>query len=230
MRVTSLLPDAVLWDMDGTIVNTEPYWMAAEHQLVADFGVTWNHEDSLEIVGASLDHAARVFQARGVKLDEGQIIERLSSYVVDQLRESVPWRPGARELLQELREAGIRTALVTMSYRAMAELVSDSIGFDAFDQVVTGDLVTHGKPHPEPYLHAARALGVDVTNCVAIEDSPTGLASAIASGAVTIGVPAHVELPESTSYTHWSTLANRSVADLTAVYTANRFSEKTDAL
>ena len=215
--------------MDGTIVDTEPYWMRAEHELVADFGVAWSHEDSLEIVGASLDHAARVFQRRGVDLPELEIIERLSSRVIEQISSAVPWRPGARELLLELREAGISTALVTMSYRAMAELVAESIGFDAFDLVVSGDAVTHGKPHPEPYLHAARELGVDARHCVAIEDSPTGVASAVASGAVTIGVPAHVELPESASYTLWPSLAGRTVADLSAVYTAAQAAERADA-
>lgn len=226
--MTSLLPSAVLWDMDGTIVDTEPYWMRAEHELVADFGVTWSHEDSLELVGASLDHAARVFQRRGVDLQELEIIERLSSRVIEQIRTEVPWRPGARELLLELREAGVSTALVTMSYRAMAELVAESIGFTAFDLVVSGDAVAHGKPHPEPFLHAARELGVDARDCVAIEDSPNGVASAVASGAVTIGVPAHVELPASTSYTLWPSLAGRTLADLADVFAAQT-AERADA-
>lgn len=206
--------------MDGTIVDTEPYWMAAEEQLVTEFGVPWTHEDSLEIVGAALLDAARVFQRHGVDLPAEEIVQRLSDSVVRQIKVAVPWRPGARELLLAVREAGVPTALVTMSYREMAELVAESIGFPAFDLVVSGDVVSQGKPHPEPYLHAARELGLNPADCVAIEDSPTGVASAVASGMATIAVPAHVDLPESDDYTRWTTLDERGVDDLAAVLAA----------
>jgi len=219
-RSSSSLPAGVLWDMDGTIVDTEPYWMRAEEELVAEFGVSWTHDDSLEIVGATLSHAARTFQGRGVDLSEDEIIARLSNRVIEQIRVEVPWRPGARELLAELKAEGIPAALVTMSYREMAELVVEAIGDDVFAAIVTGDSVTHGKPHPEPYLRGAAALGVDVADCVAIEDSRTGVASAVASGAATIGIPLHVELPQSSEYTLWESLAGRSVADLRAVIEA----------
>nr|WP_141881103.1 HAD family phosphatase [Homoserinimonas aerilata] len=215
--------------MDGTIVDTEPYWMLAEEELVAEFGVSWTHEDSLEIVGASLSHAARTFQGRGVDLPEDEIIARLSNRVIEQIRVEVPWRPGARELLAELKDAGIPAALVTMSYRAMAEMVVDAIGSDVFAALITGDSVTHGKPHPEPYLLGAAALGVDVADCIAIEDSRTGVASAVASGAVTIGVPLHVELPPSSEYTLWESLAGATVADLRAVVEARRAPVEQDA-
>jgi HAD superfamily hydrolase (TIGR01509 family) len=207
--------------MDGTIVDTEPYWMRAEEEMVARFGVNWTHEDSLEVVGASLDHSARIFQARGVELSETEIIDTLTDRVVDQLREEVPWRPGARELLRELCEAGIPSALVTMSYRRMADIVVEAIGFDAFAAVVGGDSVTHGKPHPEPYLLGASRLGVTAPQCVAIEDSTTGLASAVASGAATIGVPLHVTLQPSSEYALWPSLAGRGISDLAGVYTAH---------
>ncbi|MCW4384472.1 HAD family phosphatase [Salinibacterium sp. SYSU T00001] len=221
----SSLPSGVFWDMDGTIVDTEPYWMKAEEDLVAEFGVPWTHEDSLEIVGAALEHSARVFQNRGVDLPSDVIIQRLSGSVIEQIRVAVPWRPGARDLLLALRERGIPTALVTMSYGEMAHLVADSIGFDAFDAVISGDVVSHGKPHPEPYLHAARTLSLDPADCVAIEDSPAGVASAVASGMATIGVPAHVSLPESEEYTLWTTLDGRTVDDLGAVLAASRRKE-----
>jgi HAD superfamily hydrolase (TIGR01509 family) len=220
--MTSHLPAGVFWDMDGTIVDTEPYWMLAEEELVSEYGISWTHEDSLEIVGAALSHSAQVFQRRGVTLSEAEIIERLSSRVIEQIRTAVPWRPGARELLLALREQGVKTALVTMSYKEMAELVADSIGFTAFDAVVSGDAVTHGKPHPEPYLHAARLLGLDPVECVAIEDSTTGVASAVASGMATIGVPAHVTLQPSTEYTLWPTLEGRGVDDLAEVLATRR--------
>ena len=158
--MTTRLPAAVLWDMDGTLVDTERYWMAAEEELVASFGGRWTHEDALGLVGMGLWESARIFQAAGVELDADTIVHRLTDRVKQQLEESgVPWRPGARELLESLRAASVPTALVTMSIRTMAEVVVEAIPFDAFDVLVTGDAVGHPKPHPEPYLAAADALG-----------------------------------------------------------------------
>lgn len=216
--MTEILPSGVLWDMDGTIVDTEPYWMQAEEELFQEFGLSWTHEDSLQVVGASLSHAAQVFIAHGVPMEESAIIDRLTTQVMNQIAIAVPWRPGARELLAELLEAGIPCCLVTMSYRRMAQLVSDAIGFPAFAAVIGGDDVVNGKPHPEPYIMGAAKLGVPVTECIAIEDSYTGLASAVASGAVTIGVPAHLTLDEESGYTLWPTLEGMTVADLGELY------------
>ena len=204
--------------MDGTIIDTEPYWMAAETELVASFGGTWSHAEALTLVGQALDYSARVLQSRGVDLPEDEIIETLTEIVSQRvLTEELPWRPGARELLYALREAGIPTALVTMSIRKLAEVVADAIDFEAFDHIVAGDDVTNGKPNPEAYLRAAELLGVDPTSCVAIEDSGPGVAAAVASGAATIAVPLHVELAGSDTFTTWSSLADRTIADLSDV-------------
>jgi HAD superfamily hydrolase (TIGR01509 family) len=186
--VTHTLPAAVLWDMDGTLVDTEPYWMTAEEELVLAWGGSWSHEDGLTLVGSGLWAAAQVFQSRGVFLTEVEIIAFLTDRVLEQLVEhGIPWRPGARELLTSLRGAGIPTALVTMSVSRMAHHIADRLGFVGFDVVVSGDDVTNAKPHPEPYLRAAELLGVDIAQCFAIEDSEPGIASASASGAVTSG-------------------------------------------
>ena len=219
--VTTRLPAAVLWDMDGTLVDTERYWMAAEEELVESFGGRWTSEDALGVVGAGLWDAARVFQAAGVDLDADTIVEGLTARVQEQLAEhGVPWRPGARELLEALREASIPTALVTMSVRSMADDIVAAIPFEAFDAIVTGDSVENPKPHPEPYLAAAEALGVDIRACVAIEDSPAGLTSAWAAGAVAVGVPNILGLDEAPSHVLWSTLADKSVADVAAALEA----------
>jgi len=210
--------------MDGTIVDTEPYWMDAEITLVESFGGTWNHTDALALVGQGLWHSARILQGRGVDLSEDEIIARLTTSVMARVSESVPWRPGAKELLFELRELGIPTALVTMSMRRMAQLVVDAIDFAAFDHIVAGDDVTHSKPHPEPYLLGADLLGVAAEDCIALEDSATGLASAVASGAVSIGIPLMVPIAEGPHHTIWPTLAGRTAADLAAVFQAGRTS------
>ncbi|MDQ1560993.1 MAG: hypothetical protein QOE85_334, partial [Actinomycetota bacterium] len=110
--------------MDGTIVDTEPYWMDAETELVHSYGGTWSHEEALTLVGQGLWHSARVLQSRGVALGEDEIIDVLTNIVLGRLRDGgLPWRPGARELLLELRAAGIPTALVTMSMRKLATVV-----------------------------------------------------------------------------------------------------------
>ncbi len=174
--------------MDGTLVDTEPHWMAAEHALVARHGGTWTHEDALGLVGSDLLDAAAVLQQHGVDLPAQEIVELMLDEVVAGVRTSVIWQPGVRELLAALREAGIPCALVTMSYRRFADAVLSHVPEGTFAVVVTGDDVERGKPHPEAYLRAARELGVEPGDCVAIEDSPPGIASAMAAGARTLGV------------------------------------------
>ncbi len=222
-RVTSSLPAAVLWDMDGTIVDTEPYWMASEVELVERFGGTWTHEQALGMVGLGLHDAAVILQGAGVDLTAEQIIEFLTGRVMTLLRErGNPFRPGARELLRELRENGVKTALVTMSLRKMTEIVIGQIPFEAFDVVIAGDDATRPKPHPDPYLQAADALGVDIAETVAIEDSPNGLRSALASGAVTVGVPHMVPLDGLGAHAVWSSLDGVTASDIATLAHANR--------
>jgi HAD superfamily hydrolase (TIGR01509 family) len=208
--------------MDGTLVDTEAYWMAAETQLVGSFGGTWTHEDGLQLVGSGLYHSARVLQSHGVDLSEDEIIERMTSRVLDQVAVKVPWRPGARELLTQLGELGVPTALVTMSIRRMADHIAAAVGPNGFSAVVGGDEVTHSKPHPEPYELGAAALGVSARDCVALEDSAPGVASAVAAGAVVIGVPMEVPLTEDSAYDLWHDLDGRTAEDLFAVFRARR--------
>lgn len=202
--------------MDGTIVDTEPYWMRAETDLVGEHGGSWSAEQGMQLVGSGLVQSARVLQQAGVALEVDEIINTLTDRVMVQIDEALPWRPGARELIADVREAGIPIALVTMSIRRMALRVAAAVGDDAFDLVVAGDDVEHPKPHPEPYLRAAELLGVPIGDCVAIEDSEFGLVSAVSSGAAAIGVPLHLTLHEGPTHELWPTLANRTVADLAA--------------
>ena len=136
-----------------------------------------------------------------------RIVDELLARVVTQVREHVPWRPGARELLDALRAEGVPSALVTMSWRSLADAVVGALPEGAFAAVVTGDEVSHGKPHPEPYRAAARLLGVSPEDCVAIEDSPTGVRSAVAAGVPTLAVPHVVPVPEVAGAVHVESLA-----------------------
>ena len=208
--------------MDGTLVDTEPYWMAAESELVASFGGTWTDEDAVQLVGSGLWHSARILQSHGVDLSEDEIIERMTTRVLEQVGERVPWRPGSRELLRELTDLGVPCALVTMSVRRMATGIADALGFDAFAAVVAGDDVTHSKPHPEPYLLGAAALGVDPADCVAIEDSAPGIASAVAAGTVVIGVPLHVTVPAESTFDIWDTVEGRTAEHVFELFRARR--------
>lgn len=187
-------PAAVLWDQDGTLIDSEPYWIDAEFALVAEHGGHWSHEQALTLVGNSLPVSAQIIKATGVRLSETEILDYLIDRVIAAIQQKFPWRPGARELLTELNAADIPTALVTASYRRLAQAVADATG-GLIDVVVAGDEVRHGKPDPEPYLRAAQLLGVDPADCVAIEDSPGGITSALASGACTLAVPCMVPIP-----------------------------------
>jgi HAD superfamily hydrolase (TIGR01509 family) len=190
------LPAAVLWDMDGTLVDTERYWITAEYELVAEHGGTWSDEHAHALVGNDLLVSAEYIRRHGgVDLPPTEIVERLLDRVVEQARREVPWRPGARELLAELVERGVPCALVTMSWARLASAIVDVLPRGTFATVVTGDQVRHGKPHPEPYLTAARRLGADPADCIAIEDSATGAASATAAGTPTVVVPVVVPVP-----------------------------------
>ena len=205
--------------MDGTLVDTEPYWMAAEYPLVEGFGGTWSHEQALGMVGLALEDSARLLQNAGVPWGVDEIISYLTDEVLRQLAVTgVPFRPGARELLADLRAEGVQTALVTMSMRRMALSVVDLIDFPAFDIVVAGDDATRPKPFPDSYLQAARMLGVDPADAVAIEDSPNGMRAAVASGAVTLGVPLMVSLIGTGADGLWPTLEGRTTDDIRAFH------------
>lgn len=193
MNLTTRRPAAVLWDMDGTLIDTEPYWIGAETELAHRFGVEWTHEDGLTLVGNALTVSGEVLRQRGVDMPLDEIISFLVNRVTEQLSNEIPWQDDARALLDDVVEAGIPCALVTMSHRVLADAMLNTIP-GVFPVVVTGEVVTHGKPHPEPYLTAAEALGVDIRDCIALEDSPAGSQSAHASGAVTLGVRREAEL------------------------------------
>jgi HAD superfamily hydrolase (TIGR01509 family) len=216
------LPAAVFWDMDGTLIDSEPYWLSAETALVESYGGVWSQADGLQLVGSSLERSAIILQSRGVALGVHEIIDLLTDRVLERIAVEVPWRPGARELLSALRDAEVPTALVTMSIGRMAERVASSLGFTGFDTVVSGDLVPDGKPAPDCYLLAADLLGVDPADSVAIEDSEYGVAAGVAAGMATIAVPLHVPLPASPSYTLWPGLEGRTPADLAEVLAAHR--------
>jgi HAD superfamily hydrolase (TIGR01509 family) len=220
--------------MDGTIVDTEPYWIEAEHALVAAHGGHWSHAQAMQLVGQSLVFSAGILQQAGVQLEIREIIDTLTARVISKVRTSVPWRPGARELLDELHEAGVRCALVTMSEGPLAREVVAALPKPYFEFLVTGDTVANGKPHPEPYLKAVTLLqqedpDLTIHHCVALEDSAPGVAAATASGVVTVAIPHIVPLPADPERATWHSLEGRTVADLQQLVAARGEFSATDA-
>ncbi len=203
--------------MDGTLIDSEPYWMDAERALATRFNVPWSHEDALSLVGNPLDVSAQILIDRGVRLTSAEIIDSMMDEVAARAHESMPWIPEARSLLDDVVRAGIPCALVTMSMGALVEQVVERSN-GVFAAVVTGDQVAEGKPDPEAYILAAQRLGVDPTTCVAIEDSPVGIRSAHASGAATIAVPRYTPDPDLPGVTLLKSLDGLGVQGLARIY------------
>lgn len=211
---------AVLWDMDGTLIDSETYWMAAERKLSEGYGGSWSSDLGKKLVGLNLFDAARLLRAEFsiANLSDQEIIDLMTDSVVAKLAEEIPWRPGVLSLMQELQRNGVRSAIVTGSMSRMARFVASSIPAGQFEVVIAGDDVEAGKPHPEPYLRALNALGLAANECIAIEDSPTGMSSAQAAGLRVLGVTNLVPLKESGSSRIVTTLENLTLRDLEALW------------
>ncbi|MEY4390606.1 MAG: hypothetical protein RLZZ400_349 [Actinomycetota bacterium] len=213
------LPAAVLFDLDGTLIDSEPYWMQSERELAEAHSATWTEEDGAELIGMNLYESSKVIKAKiGSDLNHEEIIGKLTDRVNQQLAREIPWRPGAESLLRTLKKRRIKTALVTMSMRRTALQVVEAIPFNAFDVVVAGDDVIHGKPHAEPYVKAATLLGVKPEECVAFEDSITGLLSAEAAKTKAVGIPNLMLIPERDGRILWPSLEGVTIKQLRALF------------
>lgn len=218
---TDPLPAAVLWDFDGTLVDSEPIWMRTEHELVAEWGGQWSDELAYQMVGNDLRESARHLIAASAREDltvDG-VVAALVSRVAAELRNGpmLELRPGAGELLAALAEAGVPCALVSASYREVLEAILTRLPANPFVEVVAGDDVTHGKPDPEPYLTACARLGVRPEDCVVLEDSNTGADSGNAAGAAVLVIRNHVAVPPAPRRVLIDTLAGVGPAELAGV-------------
>jgi HAD superfamily hydrolase (TIGR01509 family) len=188
---------AVLFDMDGTLVETEELWGEAMFELAARLGGRMSDEARAATVGTSMRVAMGILHADlGVRRTEAELwadAAWVEARTAELMADGVAWRPGAPELLRSVRAAGLATALVTTTTRAVADIVlrsiRDGLGEDPFDLTVCGDEVPARKPDPAPYLQAMDALGVEPGECVVIEDSQAGITAGLASGAAVLGVP-----------------------------------------
>ncbi len=188
-------PGAILFDMDGTLIDSEGLWLEAEISVMDGLGSDWTDEDQSICLGGPLE---RVVDYMIAKSETDQSSDDVGARLLDEMEHKLrlsplAWRPGARALLLEARQRKIPTALVSASWNRLIDAVSEKIDEDlgraAFDVVIAGDDVAMSKPHPEPYLTAAAALGIDPHACMALEDSPTGVASAVSAGCRVVAIP-----------------------------------------
>lgn len=189
-------PAAVLWDLDGTMLDSEKVWWEVEQDLFAEHGGQWTEELARSLTGSDLYDSAVLMIQRffdGSDLDPHELVTDMVRRVELRLLERVEFLPGVEKLLAEIEAAGVPMAIVTASYRPLVDalLTQTDVHFSA---VVTGERVSRGKPDPEPYLTAAELLGVDPADCVAIEDSVPGAESASAAGCHVLIVP-HAVVP-----------------------------------
>jgi HAD superfamily hydrolase (TIGR01509 family) len=210
--VTTAVTGAVLFDMDGLLIDSEPLWLEAETAVMARLGADWTPADQAQLLGGSLVRTVRYLLGKATRpASPGQVAEWLMTRVTELIRDrGVPLRPGARELLAEVAAAGLPHALVTSSERGFMDAVLARTGL-RFDVLVCADDVSMTKPDPEPYLLAAKLLGTDPARCVALEDSPNGVASAQAAGCRVIAVPSLIPIEPAPGRT-----VVRSLADLRA--------------
>jgi HAD superfamily hydrolase (TIGR01509 family) len=212
---------AVLFDMDGLLVDSEPLWLEVEEAVMARMGGTWTSEDQRALLGGSL-HASAGYMLGKAPAGAAVTREQVGRWLLDGMAgllasRGVPMRPGARELVDAVAAAGIGRALVTSSQRRIMDAVLAATGL-RFDVTVCGEDVRHAKPHPEPYLRAAALLGQPPGGCVVLEDSPAGIASARAAGCPVIAVPS-VPLTDSDGVVTAGSLREADIALLQAVVT-----------
>ena len=217
------LPAAVLWDLDGTILDSEKLWDIPLYELTEKLGGRLSAQTRQAMVGTNVMVTLRLLYAEvGIPDPSPEQVADSAAWVdrrmAEVFRQELPWRPGAARALAMVRAAGLRTALVTSTERDLVEIALDTIGRHHFDVTVCGDEVDgKNKPLPEPYLKACRLLGVDPAGCVAIEDSPTGVSSAVAAGTTVLVVPCEVDVDPGERRVFRTSLEGLTVADLTAL-------------
>lgn len=212
-------PAAVLFDMDGTLVDSEAQWLRAEIHVMRQLGGEWTAIDQEHCLGKSIDHAVEYMIGL---VGGGHSFDEVHAMLMDEIRrlmstEAITWQPGARDLLLELRESGVPTGLVSTTWFDLVSIIRTKIeadlGVPAFDAVVAGDHVRDLKPHPAPYLMAAELLGVAPADCLVVEDSPVGARSGVAAGCRVIAVP-HVAAIDEPGAVIVRSLEGQTVDDL----------------
>ncbi|MEW9551646.1 HAD family hydrolase [Nonomuraea sp. NPDC050783] len=210
--------EAVFFDMDGLLVDSERVWLEIETAVMARLGAEWTPTHQAHLVGGSMERTVGYMLAvSGSAVPPATVREWMVAGMVERLAAGVEVMPGAGELLDAVRAEGVPVGLVTSSLREIADAVLKGVGRDRFDVVVTADDVARTKPDPEPYLKAAGLLGVEPVRCVVLEDSPNGVAAATAAGCAVVAVPSLLPVEPAPGRLVVSSLTSVTVADLRAL-------------
>lgn len=211
--------EAVLWDMDGTLLDSEPIWIEEEAKLMQSLGVEWSSEDARVCLGGPMHRVDQYMREKsGNQHKPLELSQLLIKRMVDRLNESVKFTPGAESLLKELHDMGIPMALVTASTREIVNAALSSVGTHYFRQTISADDVKETKPDPEGYLTASSHLNVSIERSLIIEDSLTGMSAAIDSGAYVLGIPHFYELPTGHKVRHVKSLDAINVEAISALF------------
>jgi HAD superfamily hydrolase (TIGR01509 family) len=190
--------DAIFFDMDGLMVDSEPQWFLSEIEVTEPFGYTWLEEDQVACLGGPLTRVGQyMFDKCGQVESPHFFTQELIRVQAAKMRGNTPTMPGAVELVKDLQAHGVKTALVSASPRNIVDAVLDNLGHDLFPFSISSDDVSVTKPNPECYLKAAALSQSEISNCLILEDSLTGMNAAISSGARLIAVPHLVTIEES---------------------------------
>jgi HAD superfamily hydrolase (TIGR01509 family) len=210
---------AILFDMDGTLIDSEPLWLKAEIEVMAEVGCHWDEQDQINCLGGPAERTERYMQERSQYIKPyGYFINRLHEVMRARITNELDLIPNALSLLKECKDAGIKTALVTASSRDLMTIVLKRFPPGTFDVVVSGDDVEKSKPDPAPYLLAAKQLSVDILKCLVLEDSLTGVQSGLSSGAKVIGIPHLVQMSEHPNLRVISSLDEITLSDILGWY------------
>ena len=212
---------AVLFDLDGTVVDSEPLWADAMRLIAADLGGTLTEEALARTTGLSVPASVDLMLAElGSDLPRHEATRQLLDRTAEVFAAELMWQPGAQELIDALRAEGVTTALVTNSPRLVVDVAMQRLGTHRFDLAVCGDEVTVAKPDPAPYLTAMQQLGLSAADCLAVEDSPSGTAAAVAAGIPVLVVPSEVDVPDGPGRIFAASLLEATVDELRHIHHA----------
>ncbi len=210
-KLRSRFFQAVLFDMDGTLVDTEPLWLTCETELTGRYGYKWSESDQAHCLGGPLDRVGKYMSELTNSMNPEFFTNTLIDLMAEKLHKGAPLMAGAQELIELFLSINLPLALVSASPRILVDAVLENLPAHEFEISISSDDVKNVKPHPEGYLRAAQKLGVPIENCLILEDSLTGVTAALESSACVVAVPHLVEIKEGPRLAVTNSLADLSL-------------------
>jgi beta-phosphoglucomutase-like phosphatase (HAD superfamily) len=214
---------AILFDMDGLFLDSEPDWHAAETEMMRGYGYDWQPADQLQCLGGPL---SRVTEYMSSCLNGEVKAEVLGKTIIDEMKKrlgtATSYMPGSIEFSKLIWQAQIPQALVSASPRTLVDAVVSNLAQNYFKETVAAGDIERTKPFPDPYLHAAKLLGVDISKCLIFEDSQTGITAATASGAFVVAIPHFIEVTESARLKRIESFVGLTLQDLNTWWEINQ--------